>query len=165
MSVNEKYFDKIDRHVERPSLDFLGDVGFIDELSQNFGNEILPKVLYYSLRWEKSKPTNIYSENDEKLYLKPILIAMNAELNPPEKELDKFGIQHSRAIKFSVSMSELKKNNVLPKIGDQIRYDDDFFYVNDVKKESAWAASLQYVSVALFCDYTFVQDDPKYEEE
>ncbi len=159
MTVNEKYYEREDKRAERPTLDFLSDVGFIDELAQNFGNEVLPRIKYYSLEWASNEPTNIYREKVNKTFKVPIYVIMNAELNPPEKELDKFGIQYSRDIKFSVSMTELKKKNILPKVGDQLYYDNTYFTVFNPIKEAVWAGSLQYVNVHLFCNYNKIADD------
>lgn len=147
-----KYNERVDPIETRPKLDFLKDIKYIDQMISNFTDEILPRVAYYSLKWSDSKPDNIYNETDTKTFKSPFYIPVNAELNPPKKTLQTYGIDETRAIIFSIANIDLQRNNLNPKIGDQLQYDTLFYEVRNVVKDKFWQASLQPMEFKLFCD-------------
>lgn len=138
---------------ERPQVfDYANDLALFNGFANEFSDIYLLNLNYYSFDWDTSTPSNIYGEQDTKTYRDPVRIRANAELNPPKKRLEKWGIQHPRDVIFLIAMTKFEQANISPQVDDQIEYEHVMYRVTEVQKAERIEGTNQAMSVSLFCE-------------
>lgn len=151
--VDEQFTEIPDAKAERPRIDFTEDINLFNSIGVEFSNLFLQELEYFSVKWDKSKPNNIYGEQDKMKYHPPIRIPMNAKKDPDRRELTKYGIEDRTDVIFYASTEILRSKNIACQVGDMVNYENVMYVVNSVTldPESYVEASYQTLSNMLFC--------------
>ena len=162
--MGNEYTPIVDPSLERPStFDFTVDSAFLRGFGKEFSNRFLQNIQYFPLNFTASIPTNIYGEQDQDgtVWDEAFRIRASAEINPSKRQLEKWGIKEHRDIVFHVAIKVLEDENISPKVGDQILYENLYYKLTDVQVETREKASLRPLSIRMLANRTPDRETPE----
>lgn len=96
------------------------------------------EVLYYKLSLEAS-PTSIYDETTNKVYFEPVVLGAHIAKQDVQTDDTEVGIvESSQIVTFGFLREELEGIRLVLQVGDIIRWDTNFYEVDNIRKENYW---------------------------
>lgn len=104
------------------------------QLFDNYSTELLEMVAQTSIKYwriEKdfSNPNNIYGESDSKVARQPVIVYCFIQNDEPVTETGQYGTDVKRRMELFMHKDRLVEVGVVPRIGDFIEYDNQFFEI------------------------------------
>ena len=104
------------------------------ELFNDYSTELLEiiaqtKVKYWRVEKDFSDTDDIYGESDKKITRDPVEVFTWIMLDDPETQSGQFTTEVKRRIECYMHKDRLTEVNVVPRIGDFIEYDNQFFEI------------------------------------
>lgn len=108
-------------------------------LFRSISNELIKDIIqtevgYYKLTLQDN-PTNIYGENQDKVYYEPLRIACLINREDQNWKSDDFGLDVNQTVSFRFLRDTLVDLNLVPEIGDILLFNGNF-YETDVLVEN-----------------------------
>ena len=144
----------------RPGLDFAKDLCVINNFALEVATLFFPRFDYYGLNFDETTTDDLYNETDTKAWFTKKNIAATVEWIPPEKRMNKYGVQNNRELEIKVASSVLESINLNPKIGDVVVFENAGYEITELQKEDYFAASLKNVSYLIYAKKTSTRDLP-----
>ena len=91
-------------------------------------------VKYWRIEKDFSNPNNLYGESDSKMARAPVIVYCFLQSDEPITETGRYGTDIKRRMELFMHQTRLTEVGVVPRIGDFVEYDNQFFeiYSSDV---------------------------------
>lgn len=104
------------------------------ELFNNYSTELLEMVAqtsvkYWRIEKDFSNPNNLYGESDSKVARHPVIVYCFLQSDEPITESGRYGTDIKRRMELFMHQNRLIEVGVVPRIGDFIEYDNQFFEI------------------------------------
>ena len=86
-------------------------------------------VKYWRIEKDFSNPNNLYGESDSKVARAPVIVYCFLQSDEPVTETGRYGTDVKRRMELFMHQMRLTEVGVVPRIGDFIEYDNQFFEI------------------------------------
>ncbi len=145
------------------------DAKFLASINAELLNAIIDtEVEFFKLVVEQSN-SNIYGESTSKTYFDSILIPALITKENKTGQMDDYGHSYTRTAQFGISRDILEKANFYPEVGDIIKWDEEFYELDNVdanqyfagKNPETWPNGTSFgYSVSVLCDAHVTRQTP-----
>ena len=145
------------------------DAKFLASINAELLNAIIDtEIEFFKLVVEESN-SNIYGESTSKTYFDSILIPALITKETKNGQMDDYGHSYTRTAQFGISRDILEKANFYPEVGDIIKWDDEFYELDNVdanqyfagKNPETWFNGDKFgYSVSVMCDAHVTRQTP-----
>ena len=102
------------------------------ELFDDYSTELLEivaetSVKYWRIEKDFSNPNGIYGESDTKVARDPVTVFCWISVDEPVTETGRYGTDVKRRLELYMHKERLVEVGVIPRIGDFVEYDNQFF--------------------------------------
>lgn len=103
-------------------------------LFDNYSTELLEivaqtSVNYWRIEKDFSNPNNLYGESDSKIARTPVVVYCWISADEPVTETGQYGTDVKRRLELYLHKDRLVEIGLVPRIGDFIEYDNQFFEI------------------------------------
>jgi len=115
------------------------DASLIRSLSKELINRYVDtEVEYFKLSLENTNE-NLYGESSEKIFFRPVRLSCLVQRDEKVTSADDLGVDYNRTALFSFLRDSLVDINVYMSPGDIIRWNMEYFEIDQVENNQYWA--------------------------